>query len=308
MQFSITRRTDRAVALLALAGCALHVYGQYPGPAESQGRGGPGTLSPATKDPAGGPLGGLSSYESSTQPQQDINSGYPSTGEPNLEAHDTVSVAELKHPLSRKGQALLTKAEKDLQAGRISEGLAGIGKAMSEPSAIPYAHALLGAEYLQLGRFEEAVPELEQAVQLLPIALNYTNLGYALCLTGDTDRGEEELRHALALDSSSPRTHYLMGLLLLDRKSRNQEACEQLQKAQSTMQTAHMALAVCYLRGGQDEAADKEVRQYVGSGDETRLAYWRGWASLVATQPQPSPFFGLRAKEERTGVATAFVE
>ncbi len=170
------------------------------------------------------------------------------------------------------------------------------GAALQERSAVPYAHSVLGAMYLRQGRIPEAIAELEQAVQLLPIAVNYSKLGYAHSVDGDTVQGEQELQHALQLDHSSPQTHYLLGLLLLDRRSRNHEAYEQLQWALRTVPSAQMALAVCYVRGGQDDAADRQVKKFIGSGDDARFAFWKRWVSSVAEQARPSLAFGLRVQ------------
>ncbi len=139
--------------------------------------------------------------------------------------------------------------------------------------------------------------ELEFAVQLLPIASNYSNLGSALCLTGDTERGEIALQRALELDPSLPQAHYFIGLLLLNSKSRNPEACKQLQWAQRTLpKKRDMALAVCYVRSGQEDAADVQITAFVGSNDEARLAFWKRWVRWVAAEPQPSLAFGLRGQ------------
>jgi tetratricopeptide (TPR) repeat protein len=271
-----TRRAldRRALKLLLLAGCTVHLYGQYAGP----------------PDPLGGPHGGLTTLERQIQ-QPDSDSAPPATVR--QDAPNTVSVAELRHPLSRKGQALIAKAQNDLHAGKTEEARAELAKAMQEPSAVPYAHSVLGAMYLRLGRLPEAIAELGLAVQLLPIAVNYSNLGYAHWANGDTEQGEQELQQSLQLDHSSPQAHYLLGLLLLDRRSRNHEACEQLQWAQRTVESAQMALAVCYAQGGQDDAADRQVKKFIGSGDDARFAFWKRWVSWVAVQPRPSLAFSL---------------
>jgi hypothetical protein len=57
-----------------------------------------------------------------------------------------------------------------------------------------------------------------------------------------------------------------------------------------------MALAVCYVRGGQDDAAERQVKEFIGSGDHDRFAFWKRWVSRVAGQARPSlTFFFARA-------------
>jgi Flp pilus assembly protein TadD len=295
MYILIANSARRTLPFLLLACCSFHVYAQYPGPAEDKP---PAPLSATwVNGPWEGPHDGLSPSEYGVQQSSDVDAVLPApAGQEETPAFGPVSVAELKHPLSRKGRSLITKAQKDLHAGKTTDGISELSKALDEPSAVPYAHSLLGAEYLKLGRVPEAISELEDAVQILPISMNYSNLGYAYLLSGDADRGEQDLGRALQLDSSSPQTHFLLGLLLLDRQSRTREACDQLQRAQRAVHNAQVALAVCYERAGQDDAADRLVKAFVGSGDASRIALWKRWVHLVAGQPHPSLAFGLRTQ------------
>ena len=299
MQITIMSRTIIAIlALFIVATCTQNLYGQYPGPADTQGSwifGGPS----AAADPAG-PHAGLTplEYTVARDQQGDPNALFPPAEKPApAPATGKVSVVELQHPLSRKGKALMAKATDHLLAGKTTEALADLERALVEPSAAPYAHSLLGATYLRMGRSSEAIPELEQAVKVLPTAVNYSNLGLAHCLNGDTELGERELEHGIQLDSSLPQAHYLVGVLLLNNKAKNHEACEQLERAEHTVHKAHMALAVCYVRAGQDEAADRQVKEYVGSADDAHLDFWESWARSVAEQARPSVAFGLPAEQ-----------
>lgn len=287
MRVSITNRRHCALRLFILACSALHLAGQYPGTAERrQGPWSPPGL-PATSSPPG-------PDDIPLQQQLDFSVAFPvlAPASPAAPGGAKVSIAELKHPLSGKGRKLIERAQNDLHSGKTAQGIRTLQGALQEPSAVPYAHSILGATYLQLGRAADALAELEQAVQLLPIAENYSNLGYAHCIMGDMERGKEDLEHALQLDSSSPRTHYLIGLLLLDNKSRSHEACEQLERAKN-VRGAHVALAVCYVRSGESEAADREVRDFIAPSDDIRMRFWRRWVALLAAEARPSLAFGF---------------
>jgi tetratricopeptide (TPR) repeat protein len=214
------------------------------------------------------------------------------------ESNAPITVAELQHPLSGKGRKLILKAQAELRDGKPDDCLADLDQAERIASAVPYAHGVRGAAYLLEGRFGDAISQLQEAVQVLPLPANYSNLGYAYLLTGDLDRGEEQLRRAVELHNSPPQARYLMGLLLLDRKPQNREACEDLQQAQNLMPVAHMALAVCYERDGKDAAADGQIHQVLGSANAPRFGFWKKWVSLVAAEPRPSIAFGLRAKRQ----------
>ena len=210
-------------------------------------------------------------------------------------ASKTVSAAELEHPLSRKGRKLIDKAQGDLKAGRIAEGIEDLNRASKERSAVPYVHSMLGETYLRTGRVKEALPELETAVQLLPMAANYSNLGLAHCLSGDCEQGEAEIRRALKLNSMASQPRYLMGVLQLDVKPPDHEACDDLSMAQREIPAAGLALAVCYVRAGEPVAADRQIRKFAGAGNDAQVAIWTRWVSIVAGEPRPSTAFGFTA-------------
>ena len=126
----------------------------------------------------------------------------------------TITAEELAHPVSRKGVKLLRKAKDYWQAGKHDKAIDELQLALKEPSAVPYAHSILGTEYLRIGRIAEAVTELEVAVQLLPHnAPNRSNFGYALYLAGERERAVQEVRKALVLDSSNSKTRHVLNVI-----------------------------------------------------------------------------------------------
>jgi len=133
-------------------------------------------------------------------------------------AASTVSADQLQHPLSSKGAKMIRKAQSYAAAGDHAQAIDELRKALNEPSAVPYAHSLLGAEYLKTGQVAPAEAELEQAVQLLPHdpAL-HSNLAYALFLRGENERSEQEVRKALELDHNNSPAQKLLGYILKQR-------------------------------------------------------------------------------------------
>ncbi len=126
----------------------------------------------------------------------------------------TVSADQLRHPVSRKGAKMLDRARSYSHAGEHAKAIDELRLALKEPSAAPYAHSILGAEYLRIGRYPAAVGELEEAVRLLPHEVaNHSNLGYALYLVGQKDRGQEEVRLALSLDTHNPKTRFVLEIV-----------------------------------------------------------------------------------------------
>jgi Flp pilus assembly protein TadD len=74
---------------------------------------------------------------------------------------------------------------------------------------------MLGVEYLKTRQFASAVTSLEEAVLLLPRdAVDRSNLGFALASLRQYDRAEQELRRAIALDSSDLTTRQLLDAVL----------------------------------------------------------------------------------------------
>jgi tetratricopeptide (TPR) repeat protein len=126
----------------------------------------------------------------------------------------TVSVEQLQHPLSRRGERLLRRAKNFAAMGDHDKAIAALQVALKEPSAVPYAHSLLGSEFLRVNEIPAAIEALEQAVKLLPrTAVNHSNLGYALFLLGDAQRAEQEVRQALDLDRNNEKTRRLLGFI-----------------------------------------------------------------------------------------------
>ncbi len=266
------------------------LHAQYPGPAEV---GAPGL--------SGLPGGDLSLGDSPlTDPRMNdpwnIDAANP-MADADSDGFGSVSVSELQHPLSGKARSLLLKAKVDLHEGKFDDAMAILESAAKQPSAIPYIPGLRGAAYLLHGNIDDAVPELENAVRLFPVAANYSNLGFAHLLKGDVNQAEQELRHALSLHNSAA-TRYLMGLILLDRKPSIDEACDDLQQGQNVTEAAPMALAVCYARDGHPSAANRVVEDYFGPQQDSEVDYWQAWVASVAKKAHPSEEFGLRFSQQ----------
>ncbi len=133
----------------------------------------------------------------------------------------TVSAERLQHPISAKGVKMLEQARRFSVAGLHEKAIAQLKLAFKEKSAVPYAHSLLGSEYLKTNRIPEAIGELEQALAVLPRNVqNRSNLGYALFLSGDLDRAETETRQALDLDRGNATTQHVLNQILHARQLR----------------------------------------------------------------------------------------
>jgi tetratricopeptide (TPR) repeat protein len=127
----------------------------------------------------------------------------------------TVSVDQLRNPLTRKAAAMLRKAQDLSHEGDHEKALAQLRIALREPSAIPYARSIMGVEYLRLRNPAAALSELEEAVRLLPHdAVDHANLAYTLFLLGQKERAQQEVDRALELDPQNSHAQYLKGVML----------------------------------------------------------------------------------------------
>ena len=175
----------------------------------------------------------------------------------------TVSVEELRNPLTGKSLRTILTAQQHLRSGERIQGLQELRQAMNDPIAMPYAISILGAEHIKTGEYDVATRELQQAVKLLPgKPENLSNLAYVLYLTGHNEEGVAEARKALQLDPGRPKTRLVLGLLLLRQGSHETEAIEHIQAATQEIPSAHLALAAHYERLGHAPEAEKERRAY----------------------------------------------
>lgn len=269
-------------------------YGQYPGNAQY-----PNQSFGSEPPPWELPAPPSTPQEMDLQPSNPANANqddlFPETEEAEA-AYGTVSVAELQHPMSRKARTLIQKAQTALRKGNLDECFSTLDQAMKERTAEPYVHGVRGAALLIKGRIPEAIPELEQAVQILPLPSNYSNLGYAYLLSGQVEKGEALVRRAASSPDAPLQSHYLIGLVELDSKAHVGDSCADLERAQNMMPAAHIALAVCYARDGRKYAADGQISKVLGPQNESWFEFWRKWVSSVAAQPAPAAAFGLRLK------------
>lgn len=198
------------VILLAASQGGRNAWGQSARPAHADDPAGPFAGQPARAEdsPAARALN-LTFYDDPRGPE--LSPAPPPAG--------AVSVEQLQHPLSPKAAKLLDKAHNFSVMGRHDLAIAQLQAALKERSAVPYAHSMLGAEYLRTNQVPEAIAELEQALTLLPRDVpDRSNLGYALFLSGDLDRAESEARQALELDANNPKTRSVLYQILEARR------------------------------------------------------------------------------------------
>jgi tetratricopeptide (TPR) repeat protein len=108
----------------------------------------------------------------------------------------------------------------------------------------PDAHTNLAAQYIRLGRFEEAIAEAKRAVELgKPNGVDLGNMAYAEFQLHRRDEAIEAAREGLRADASSPKLHYILGTILAMDRRTLPEAISHLELAAKTLSSAQKTLA-----------------------------------------------------------------
>jgi hypothetical protein len=196
----------------------------------------------------------------------------------------TVSVQQLKHPVTAKSKRILADAQRACSKGEYLKAVEILRGALNDPAAVPYARMNIGVAYLRAGQIAPAIPELEEAARLMPEdAVVRTNLAYALLLNKQVEAAETEGRLALQLDRNSSKARWVVGWILLSKGSKLEEGVEDLRFASREIPKARMALAQFYEKTGQKDAAVRELREFLPQASvEDRAAVERWISKLVA--------------------------
>ncbi len=151
------------------------------------------------------------------------------------------------------------------QIGRFDEAVNALREAIGiAPWKLP-AHHILGRILLLQQKPEEAVPELERAEELQPDSAGIQlDLGSAYEAVRKRDKAEAAYREALRLDATLTKAHYSLGTLLA-RMGRREEAEQHIAVYKAAFQKEQEAA----FRGGSRKA-------------ELNL----GWVALRTGQPQ----------------------
>jgi tetratricopeptide (TPR) repeat protein len=137
----------------------------------------------------------------------------------------TISTDMLRHPLSSKARRLFEKAMRLAELGNHQAAIAGLRDALAKcPSDAPYAHNLLGLEYIEVQQYGEAKESFAEATRLMPReSSNHSNLGLSLAIVGEWDSAETEERKALQLDKTNSKAQMILEALLVRKRNRSVE-------------------------------------------------------------------------------------
>jgi Flp pilus assembly protein TadD len=286
-----------SVALLLLA-CSLCIIGQTTDASRNPN-------SPFSNDP-NDPLAGLPNDQVGERPHTPIERfqqklaneapTFPADSEP-LGPPGTVSVRELRNEPPKTELSLLQRAARYAESGDHDTAIQVLKRGLSQGGLMPNVRGMLGTEYLKTGQISAAITQLKLAAELAPsVAVNFANLGFALCRVGDLQGGERAVREAIKLDRNAPKSHFLLGLILMDRGA--PEAREELMMAQSHVTAARLALAVYHKHRGEAEEAQRHIQAFLRSTPSADSHRTEVWVASVAALDRPTIAFGFASVRE----------
>jgi Tfp pilus assembly protein PilF len=213
-------------------------------------------------------------------------------------APGTVSVAALRSGPPKTELSLMQRAQRFADSGDHVTAIQVLKRGLAEGSSMPHVRGMLATEYLKVGKIRAAITQLEIAIELTPyLAANYSNLGYALCRIGDTESGERQVREAIRLDKTLWKSHFLLGLILLDRGT--PEARDELRWAQNEASAARLALAVYYERHNEMDEAERQIQAFLRMSPSADPGGTEIWVATTAALEQPAAAFGFPASQDR---------
>ncbi|NJL28091.1 MAG: tetratricopeptide repeat protein [Thermoanaerobaculia bacterium] len=149
-------------------------------------------------------------------------------------------------------------------AQRLGQALAAAEQAVREDPYLAAARVVLGRVYTEMGRFEDAVRELDKALELEPSNSDaWSALGEVSKAQGNRPQAEERFRRAIAAEPNKARYHSELGVLLYDA-SRYEEAADAFSRGLALAPesfSAHRNLGATYYMQGRIAEAAAQFQQ-----------------------------------------------
>lgn len=167
----------------------------------------------------------------------------PPAQQPERPPAGPVSVAELLHPPSRKAFAALAAAQRLSESGQFAAAAEQLEKATRLSPDWADAHTNLGAQYVRLGRYEDAIAEARRAIALSkPNGADLGNIAFAEYRLNHRAEAIQCAREGMAIEPGSPKLHYILGALLAMDRATLAESIPHLELAARTLPSAQAIL------------------------------------------------------------------
>jgi tetratricopeptide (TPR) repeat protein len=154
-----------------------------------------------------------------------------------------ISVRQLRHKIPKDAARRFQRAIKLSRAGEHAKAVTELEAAIRLDPELDSAEDRLGAEYVYLGRWDEAELAFRRTTELEPSWwMGHYNLALALYRRGDLSGAEESMRRALLSSSGNVKIRLALGAMLVKREETRAEGIRQLRLAAPTMPDARQAL------------------------------------------------------------------
>jgi TPR repeat/Tetratricopeptide repeat len=210
---------------------------------------------------------------------------------------DTVSVRNLQTPAGAVKE--FRRSEKCVGSGDFSGAVEHLQKALKVDPKFVEAHNNLGASYMQLQRYQDAIAEFEAAIALdSKMEASYRNKSVSLFLLKRYPEAEVAARQALEVNPEHKASRYTLGRALAAEGSGSSEAERLLRESLSEFPEARLPLAQVLLNRCANLDAATELRTYLASNrlePEKRRAV-QTWLDLSSKGQVVASCAGVSAK------------
>jgi tetratricopeptide (TPR) repeat protein len=177
---------------------------------------------------------------------------------------DTVSIRNLQ--LSPGAIKEFHRSEKCVGAGDYSCAAQHLQKALKADPQFVEAHNNLGASFLQLSRYQDAIGEFEAAIALdEKMAAPHRNMSLALFSLRRYAEAETAAREALTLNPQQKAAQYSLGRALAAQGSTSPEAEKLLRESLTEFPDARLSLAQVLMNRCANLEAAAQLRTYLDS-------------------------------------------
>jgi tetratricopeptide (TPR) repeat protein len=162
-----------------------------------------------------------------------------------------------------------------VELGRLDEGIAILKQAIQLDPNEAVAHGNLGNAYYDKGLLDQAIAEYKRAVELDPNnALAHNNLGLAYCMKGWIDQAINELKRAIELNPNHALAHDNLGIAYRSKGWADQAIAEHRRAVElnPNYRAAHNNLALVYEDKGLLDQAIAEYKRAIELDPNNALA------------------------------------
>ena len=198
--------------------------------------------------------------------------------EENRPASGTVSIAELMHKVPSKARKEAGLAEKAWRKHDLPACVEHLQKAIEIDPEYLAAQSDLGLVYAHMNQPDNVVTAFEGVLRIDPRSVfAYSLIGAAKITLGQYTDAEAAARRALQIDSTNPRSKYVLGMSLAQQNKNDAEALKYLHESTKEFPMARMIAAQVLARRGHIASARAELERYLpdaSGSDKNTVEKW----------------------------------